>query len=118
MSCWVVPSIAADMWGCTIEQVLEAIRCGQVLTREEGGWLFVDVAPTSHRASTPKCEPHPPTYTVVTKEEANALLEGDDSDELAIEDDPDAPMGDWRAVREHTSRLRRPPRTGVAVTQS
>ena len=47
MSCWVVPSVAAELWGCTVDAVLNAIRNGKVPTKDDAGWTFVDVAPES-----------------------------------------------------------------------
>jgi hypothetical protein len=44
MSCWVAPAVAAEMWHCGIEQVLEAVRNGSVPSRIEGGFLLVEVA--------------------------------------------------------------------------
>jgi hypothetical protein len=45
MSCWVVPEIAADLWGIPLEQVLERISDGSVPTKREGDFVFVDVKP-------------------------------------------------------------------------
>jgi len=45
MSCWVVPEIAADLWGIPLEQVLERIGDGSVPTKHEGDFVFVDVKP-------------------------------------------------------------------------
>ena len=44
MSCWVAPVVAAEMWHCSMEQVLEAVRNGSVPSRMEGGFLLVQVA--------------------------------------------------------------------------
>lgn len=44
MSCWVAPAVAAEMWHCAIEQVLEAVRNGTLPSRVEGGFLLVEVA--------------------------------------------------------------------------
>ena len=44
MSCWVAPAVAAEMWHCGIEQVLEAVRSGSIPSRIEGGFLLVEVA--------------------------------------------------------------------------
>jgi hypothetical protein len=45
MSCWVVPEIAADLWGIPLEQLMERIDDGSVPTRREGDFIFVDVKP-------------------------------------------------------------------------
>src|SRR5436309_7180804 len=119
MSCWVVPTIAADLWGCTVEHVWAAIRDGQIATREENGWLFVDAAPGNSAIELPR-PLRPATFTPVSQAESVALLSGDeecgadgaevdDADQLPLGEDPHTPLGDWRTVREQTSRLRRPP---------
>ena len=54
MSCWVVPSVAAELWGCTIDAVMSKIQNGHVATRDEAGWTFVDVAPDSPTMESPK----------------------------------------------------------------
>jgi len=53
MSCWAVPSVAAELWGCTVDSVLMAIRNGEVRTYQEAGWTFVDVAPDDVNADAP-----------------------------------------------------------------
>ena len=129
MSCWVVPTIAADLWGCTVEQVWAAIRDGHVATREENGWLFVDAAPHSgERIELPR-PMRPATFTPVSDSEAIALLadegdecgadgaEVDDADQLPLGEDPHTPLGDWRTVREQMSRLRRPPGGGTGAPE-
>ena len=35
MSCWVVPSVAAELWGCTIDAVNAKIQNGHIATRDE-----------------------------------------------------------------------------------
>lgn len=60
MSCWAVPSVAAELWGCTLDSVLKAIHNGDVRTYQEAGWTFVDVAPdeeSSQDAATETCPP-------------------------------------------------------------
>ncbi len=44
MSCWVAPAVAAEMWHCGIDQILEAVRNGSIPSRIEGGFLLVEVA--------------------------------------------------------------------------
>jgi hypothetical protein len=54
MSCWVVPTVAAELWGCTVDAVMAGVRNGDFATREEAGWTFVDVAPDSPTMEAPK----------------------------------------------------------------
>src|SRR5437016_7779473 len=101
MSCWVVPSVAAELWGCTVDAVLNAIRTGNVPTKEDAGWTFVDVAPDSPKLEAPKAvrPPAPETYSIVTQAEA-----------IALHPDEESQMqGDWRDVRRTVSESRRAP---------
>ena len=102
MSCWVVPTIAAEIWGVSLEQVLSGMKAGSIPSKEELGRMFVDVAPTSPKIETPRSmrAPAPPTYTTVTTEELEALT---------IEDDHTLDLGDWREAREAAQKRRRPP---------
>ena len=47
MASWVVPAVAADLWGMSIEQVLKLIDEGKVAVKREGDFVLVDVAPPS-----------------------------------------------------------------------
>lgn len=112
MSCWVVPMVAAEMWGVPVEAVLQRARDGEVPSKSENGFMFIDVAPDSPRCDAPKSlrPPRPPTYSVVTHEELEALgveMGG----EMGGEEEPVAamPVEDFRVARELTSQLRRPP---------
>ena len=108
MSCWVVPSVAAELWGCTIDAVLSAVKNGNVPTKEEAGWTFIDVAPDSPKLATPKSlrPPTPETYSVVTNAEIMALTGPMESDNAEQSDEM---KGDWRRIRQTTSTLRRAP---------
>jgi hypothetical protein len=44
MSCWVVPSLAADIWHIPLEQLWRRIREGEIPTHHEDGFTFVDMA--------------------------------------------------------------------------
>src|SRR2546430_6398212 len=105
MSCWVVPSVAAELWGCTVDAVLNAIRNGKVPTKDDAGWTFVDVAPESPKLDTPKSvrPPTPETYTVISYAESDAL-----NQPLQVEEESRM-TGDWRKVRQSTSASRRAP---------
>ena len=107
MSCWVVPSVAAELWGCSVDTVLNAVKDGNVPSKEDAGWTFVDVAPDSPKLETPRAvrPPTPDTYSIVSEAEALAL-----SQPLAIASDEEAEMtGDWRKARENAAALRRAP---------
>ena len=114
MACWVVPSIAAEYLGIPLSRVLEQIQSGAVESRQENGFTFVDVAPSSPMIDAPQpvtIEPIPPTYRVVTREEIVALVGDLDFD---AEDDSAA---DWRVGRSEASRMRRAPEVVEAAAE-
>jgi hypothetical protein len=103
MSCWVVPSVAADLWGISVDQLMESVRRGEVPSRQEYHFLLIDVAPDSPQMPAPqpyKATPAaPPTY-------ATAQLDADD----AAEDDAphDGPLN-FLTARQRTTHLRKRP---------
>ncbi|HEX8525031.1 MAG TPA: hypothetical protein VF669_22460 [Tepidisphaeraceae bacterium] len=138
MSCWVVPSIAAEFWGTSIESVLKRMQTGEIPHRLENGWTFVDVLPDG-AAGNPAdqlAQERPQTFTVVTvtEEELDALTDDEPmatpepepepvnetpqpvAEEVERELEPEAEQeastfGNWRTARKRTSRLRvAPPR--------
>jgi hypothetical protein len=110
MSCWVVPSLAADIWHIPLEQLWRRIRDGQIPTHEEDGFTFVDMAPCG-----PKIQ-RPPTFTLAESDPTvNEQREEEEKDEEEDERGPEdhtasVELGDWRAARKKVSRLRVPPR--------
>jgi hypothetical protein len=134
MSCWVVPSLAAELWHIPLEQVWRRIRAGEIPSRQENGFTFVDVAPYGPRVTRPNLPPaeRPATFATadvepdeVTEEEAVALSAAaadsaaatatttaapPEEDERGPEDDTASKdLGDWRAARRRNARLRVPP---------
>jgi hypothetical protein len=109
MSCWVVPMVAAEMWGVPVEAVLQKARTGEVPSKSENGFMFIDVAPDSPRCDPPAGirPPRPPTYTTITGDELAALTEEFESEDDLIE--VPMPVEDFRVARQLASKLRRPP---------
>lgn len=74
MSCWVVPSLAAELWGVPLEQVLGEIRAGAIVSKKDYGFTVVDVAPDSREIAPPPVRRRvPPPMTFIpagTLEEA------------------------------------------------
>lgn len=105
MSCWVVPTVAAELWGVPVDSILHRMGDGSIPSKHENGFTFIDVAPDSPVIEKPKAlrPPPPPTYRVVTREEFRALV-GD----LMDEDEEDG-VENWRLGRSEASRMRRPP---------
>ena len=103
MSCWVAPSLAAELWRIPLDQVMQLIHDGKLASREDQGFTFVDVAPATKYQSPAMLRPEerPTTFTAV-------------DDESTIDDQPDTTqsetLGDWRAARMKASRTRVPPR--------
>ena len=138
MPCWVVPSIAAELWGVSLDLVLARIADGSLASSEDCGFTVVDAAPWGHRAHVPprpSSEPPPPTFVAIPADEIPAVLTigqflvaenppvpprpphvpvvplGEEDPEIPPldEEEDDKPIGNWREVRSRTSRTRRPP---------
>ena len=77
MPCWVVPTVAAELWECHIDRIHNAIRDGHLKTKEEAGWMFVDVAPNSPvmETGTARWAASPWAAAVVSRDEMDALSE-------------------------------------------
>ena len=64
MSCWVVPTVAAEYWGISLDVVWRRVTDGLVPHKSDSGFLFVDVDPwTSHCSGAFRHEP-PPTFVI------------------------------------------------------
>ena len=132
MSCWVAPTLAAEIWQISLELLMSRIASGEIPVRDEDGFLFVDVAPYGSRVERPirspgerpaMCTPAPgadDTPLMVTDEEAAALsmpeipsipaLSSSAEDEMGPEDETASKsLGDWRDIRRKTARMRIPP---------
>jgi hypothetical protein len=132
MSCWVAPTLAAEIWQISLELLMARIASGEIPVRDEDGFIFVDVAPYGARVERPNRAPHErpamctpadpdDTPLMVTDEEAAALTmpaipaipaipQRTIEDEMGPEDDTASKnLGDWRAVRRKTARMRIPP---------
>ena len=46
MPAWVLPAVAAELWGVSEGHVLAEVSAGRLRSRREGEFLFVDVAPS------------------------------------------------------------------------
>ena len=115
MSCWVVPSLAADIWHIPLEQLWRRIREGQIPTHTEEGFTFVDMAPDGAK---PHKIQRPPTFTMAESDQtASEQQQEQEEDERGPEDDTaSVELGDWRAARKKIGRTRVPPRRVATVT--
>ena len=130
MSAWVAPSIAAEIWGVSVDHILAGIADGSIQSFVDGQFLFVDLHGRGFAQSSPR-----PTVSepVVTKEEFAALTfrpidraqefppefpqESSADESPSNESAPDESSQDvsqWRTAREQTSHLRQPPNTLAA----
>ncbi len=119
MPCWVVPTVAAEIWGIGVDQILMKIEAAELEVRHENGWLFVDVAPGGEIAMPTSKLPRPQrmrTYTMVTREEENALTrEGSEADAHPDPEPEVSTFSDWRKGRQRTARIRlAPPKFALA----
>jgi hypothetical protein len=122
MSCWVAPTLAADLWQIPLEQLMRRIASGEIPVRDEDGFLFVDVAPHGPHIQRPNvpADQRPPTYTpvedeivIVTEDEIVAMYPPAPAvvdEEMGPEDETASlNLGDWRAARKKNARTRIPP---------
>jgi len=122
MSSWVAPSVAADIWGISVEQVLAGIADGSIHSFVDGQFLFVDIRGMGLSADPLESTPAP---SKVTEEEFAALtfepITEPLNPPLSDEEPSEAPeqsngrdVGTWRTARQQSSRLRRPPHADAA----
>jgi hypothetical protein len=120
MSCWVVPSVAAEIWGISLDEVMQRINKGVVVSKREYGFLLVDTAPLGplFRSTASDGKAKPRTWVPVqTWVEANQEEETIDDagvdlavDGDSIEEEPDDGVAlGWQQKRLAHSRLRKPP---------
>ena len=75
MPCWVAPSVAADLLKMSVPQIMELVDRGEFEMKEEGGFEFINIGERSAPApAAVKRE----TFTVVTREEQDALMGRDE----------------------------------------
>ncbi|MBC7782521.1 MAG: hypothetical protein H7144_01670 [Burkholderiales bacterium] len=110
MSCWVVPSLAAEFWGISLDHVMSKIHNGEVAAREEHGFTLIDVAPDSprHERSNnhPRSRPAYPAGISNPMIHESQLPDAVDIISDTIESDA---FGDWRSARSETAKLRKGP---------
>lgn len=133
MPSWVTPGVAAELWQISLEQVMSDIAAGRVRSRSEGGFVFVDMDPSSGAPEIQQYNARPAQYRrslawtmpaaqpLVTQAERDALLDEAAPEQSAFSheppcEDPPAPMTlseddipNWNEVRARVGRSRRPP---------
>jgi hypothetical protein len=101
MSCWVVPTLAAEYLGISLDEVQDRLRCGTLTSMHDHGFLFVDVAPDSPVMQLAQAGP---TFVELTDEELAAL-----NGEEIIGPVPITSSPEWAGHRESAGQLRRRP---------
>src|SRR5687767_9805480 len=126
MSCWVVPIVAAEIWGISLNEVLARIAAGAVVSKMEYGFLLVDTAPLGplFRSTCAEGQAKPPTFVEVqtwvesdSDEDSIEIEETIDDagmdldvDGDSIEEEPDDGVAlGWRQQRAASARMRKPP---------
>ena len=127
MSCWVVPQVAAEIWGISLSEVLSRIHSGVVVSKMEYGFLLVDTAPLGPMFHSTGAEggKKPPTWVEVRTwvecdeegeriEDAGVDLKIEDMeieiDGDSIEEEPDDGVAlGWREKRIENAKRRRGP---------
>src|ERR1700677_1802313 len=54
MSTWVAPSVAAEIWGMSVDHILAGIADGSIQSFVDGQFLFVDVEGRGFPISSPR----------------------------------------------------------------
>ena len=112
MSCWVVPAIAAELWGVPLSHVMEGIRSGKIPWKTELGFTVVDVAPGEASAAG-KAASRKPTFRTIKRAEPVEpqeveAIEAPEPQPAVLVNDDDMPF-DWRQIRRQVQLTRRKP---------
>jgi len=118
MSQWVAPSIAAEIWGVSVEHILAGVADGSILSYVDGQFLFVDMDRGGYCRETPRPKPmvSDAEFAALTSIPIDQPTDSIDSNNEHTQDHDPSPhdVSQWRAARAQTSRLRRPPQSRAA----
>jgi hypothetical protein len=109
-----VPSIAAELWGVDLDEVMKGMTNGHIPSKTEAGFTFVDVAPESPKIRTPHAlRETPATYTIITPQE-QAMLTGIEPqceayEEYLADENETIDLCNWRQRREDVGKTRQRP---------
>jgi len=109
MSCWVVPNVAADLWGMSLADVMAAVHDGRATLKRDEGFDLIDVAPHGKEICRPdgcKHTQRPAMHRLVSKMEIDELLAP-----LGAESERPDETFNWRRARSETSFKRKAPGT-------
>jgi hypothetical protein len=117
MSSWVAPSVAAELWGVSIDHIMAGVANGSIPSYVDGYFLFVDITgqgqmPDSNRSESSK-HITDAEFAALTFQPCDA--HEPDPDEPAIDkEDSSGDISDWRIAREKSARTRIPPNSQAA----
>ena len=102
MSCWVVPAVAAEYWGVSLDTVWGRIYDEQVPHKLERGFVFVDLDPWRAQPTGGVRHPPPPTFVAIddssdstpASEISDTLIELDSCEVLCLCDQEGSPDSD------------------------
>jgi hypothetical protein len=99
---WVLPAVAAELWGVPIEQVMADVAAGRLNSRVEGEFIFVDVQPdgADEPPSAPAPTPTPYRRSLAWSMPSDATAGSITSDPIVTADERDALL-DEPAVNEN-----------------
>ena len=99
---WVLPAVAAELWGVPIEQVMADVAAGRVTSRVEGEFIFVDVQPgsadESERAAATAPAPAPYRRSLAWSTPSDAASESLPSDPIVTAEERDALLDEQAAA--------------------
>ncbi|HMO26909.1 MAG TPA: hypothetical protein PKB10_11630 [Tepidisphaeraceae bacterium] len=110
MSCWVVPTVAAGYWNVPLDEVMRRIEQSEVPTKNDLGFVLVDVAPHQPNLTFGKLAPEqrPPTFKPIADPTPMRIAPVDDDPTLnEVEIGLAVANGDWRRSRELVGQRRR-----------
>jgi hypothetical protein len=121
MSSWVAPSIAAEIWGISVEQIMAGIANGSIPSYVDGQFLFVDIAgqgivPSSPLSKAAESVVSAREFAALTFEPRDAEPSPQSTDASPIDEKEEVvrDAGNWRSARRQSERLRQPPTSEAA----
>ena len=75
MASWVTTLVASEIWKMPVADIIARASRGELQTREEGSFTFVDIDSANIAEAPHTARLSPPTFSIVTREEEKALHE-------------------------------------------
>ncbi|MBV8781093.1 MAG: hypothetical protein JO353_06820 [Phycisphaerae bacterium] len=123
VGCWVAPSIAAELWGMSLSDVMALICNGALATQRNNGFSFISLPTFARPGQSIPIEQRPATFNIVPAAQPTPADDsssvGDDESELGPPPDEhpnDNRIAYWRSGRRATSARRKPPGSNLQPT--